>query len=300
MSRESRQGPRLGGAPFPKAGRARVPGHALVLFLALLGASLAPSGAGAQADRRQPVRPGDPGASGLAPVVLVRPREPVPDPNAIGPGPPMLAEGTGALVSPCHVLTAYHLAFGKDPAGGPDRSYAVLATLAGIEAEGVPVTGNRLRDWALLEVRPCIGRSVGWFEPLAAEPPRPGRRDAAAPPLSVALPGHPEDRPGGLWVDPACRVVGTEDFGLVWLHDCAVAPGNSGGPLLLADPSASSPAAFPCLVAVVTGYGPPPPGWRGPVERLGRATPVSQLLPEVAGILAAAGGGADAGCAPAP
>ncbi|WP_207481050.1 trypsin-like serine peptidase [Arenibaculum pallidiluteum] len=240
----------------------------LAVVLVVLGPAMFRT-AGAEADDRRPLGPGDRALFG--PVALVLPDRPAAD-EAGG------ALGTGTFVSPCHVLTAYHLAFEPDGIADDSRTYRVRATVAGLQARGRPVTWGRPRDWALLEVRPCIGWRTGWYAMAALNTGRASRQG-----MDVALAGYPADKGGeAAWLDPACRILGTADFGMSWVHDCMTAPGNSGGPLLRLDGSGE-----PCLIGMVTGFA-PRDGQRSPPDlapggvAVAAAQFISDVLPYVA------------------
>ncbi len=145
--------------------------------------------------------------------------------------------GAATLVSPCHVLTAHHIAFGGGRAPGDPLSFAYGPPRDGrafaerVRAFAV-IWGNRDRhvheDWALLRLEPCIGEKVAWWPPVSMT-----TEEAAALPDGVMLAGLPGDRNiDAVSVDPSCRVVGS-DLRLppAWLHDCATRIGDSGGAL---------------------------------------------------------------------
>jgi lipoprotein NlpI/V8-like Glu-specific endopeptidase len=173
--------------------------------------------------------------------------------------------GTAFLVSPCHVLTAYHVAGGgkqitdKTVAHfylgqgdvGPDfddaRQFAEETTAhpvvwgdyvpneddssAAIRAKAM--LQNGWQDWALLKLDRCLGdekTGYGYFHVLPMTTRDLTRKGDGLRITSIGLPG---DKPlTRLWWDPHCRVVGqVHDSG--WQNDCVTVPGNSGGPLLL-------------------------------------------------------------------
>ncbi len=145
--------------------------------------------------------------------------------------------GTATLISPCHVLTAYHIAF---PSG---RSPEDPISFAYGPAEGSEPFGKRVRafraiwgdkarhaheDWALLRLAPCIEEAHPWWPPadLSIE-------QAMQLANRVMMAGYPTDRPiGQVSVDPSCRVIGYDRrLPTAWLHDCATRIGDSGGAL---------------------------------------------------------------------
>ena len=164
--------------------------------------------------------------------------------------------GTAILVSPCHVLTAHHIAFGSGRTPGEPRSFAY-----GPPRDGEPfgervrafavIWGNRDRhiheDWALLRLDPCIGDKVAWWPPVSLSV-----EEAAALPDGVMLAGLPGDRDiDQVSVDPSCRVVGQDRrLPSAWLHDCATRIGDSGGALFHIDTNGK-----PALLGVVHAEG---------------------------------------------
>ena len=164
--------------------------------------------------------------------------------------------GTATLVSPCHVLTAHHIAFGNGRTPGEPRSFAFGPPRNGepfgerVRAFAV-IWGNRDRhvheDWALLRLDPCIGEKVAWWPPVSMSV-----EEAANLPDGVMLAGLPGDR--GLdrvSVDPSCRVVGSDSrLPAAWLHDCATRVGDSGGALFRIDENGR-----PALLGVVHAEG---------------------------------------------
>ncbi|HVI87745.1 MAG TPA: tetratricopeptide repeat protein [Dongiaceae bacterium] len=173
--------------------------------------------------------------------------------------------GTAFLVSPCHVLTAYHVAGGGGKitdktvahfylgqgSVGPDfddaRQFADETTArpvawgqyvpneddspAAIRAKAI--LQNGWEDWALLKLDKCLGdekTGYGYFHLFPMTTRDLTRKGTGLRISSIGLPG---DKPlARLWWDPHCRVVGqVHDSG--WQNDCVTVPGNSGGPLLL-------------------------------------------------------------------
>jgi|AraplaMF_Col_mMF_1032025.scaffolds.fasta_scaffold00104_50 tetratricopeptide (TPR) repeat protein/V8-like Glu-specific endopeptidase len=171
--------------------------------------------------------------------------------------------GTGFLVSPCHVMTAYHVVAGKGKIGDSDtatfyvgegdigpaynggRRYAVSAIAHPLvwgnfidgESDNVTqrvkaVQSNGWNDWVLLKLDRCLGDAEnGWgylkFDPIATrELTRTGETLEA---MAVGLPKDKDEE--NLTEDPSCRIVG-QMYESGWQHDCLTLPGNSGGPIL--------------------------------------------------------------------
>ncbi|WP_119302459.1 tetratricopeptide repeat protein [Dongia deserti] len=178
------------------------------------------------------------------------------------------AAGTGFLVSPCHVLTAYHVAAGGykvdetttstfyvgDGKIGPDfpdlnrfaessiarpvvwGRYVRLGENNNLLVRAQSVERNGWEDWALLELDKCFGAkpySYGYLKlsPVTTREIMRGGASIAA--RSVGLPGDKSVK--SLWEDPTCRLIG-QIYASGWQHDCITIPGNSGGPLLIKDP----------------------------------------------------------------
>jgi tetratricopeptide (TPR) repeat protein/V8-like Glu-specific endopeptidase len=196
--------------------------------------------------------------------------------------------GTAFLVSPCHVLTAYHVAGGGQAITdktvahfylgqgniGPDfddaRQFAEDTTAHPVvwgkyvpnEDDSAPeirakaMLQNGWEDWALLKLDRCLGdekSGYGYFHLYPMTTRDLARKGDGLRISSVGLPG---DKPlTRLWWDPHCRVVGqVHDSG--WQNDCVTVPGNSGGPLLLRSNDTS--------LAGIAGGAPLPPA-RPPV-----------------------------------
>jgi lipoprotein NlpI/V8-like Glu-specific endopeptidase len=178
------------------------------------------------------------------------------------------AAGTGFLVSPCHVLTAYHVAAGgervDEKAGstfyvgegtiGPDfpdlnrfadsspahpvlwGRYVRAGDDSNLLVRAQSVERNGWEDWALLELDKCFGTapySYGYLKlaPVTTRELMTGGASLAA--RSVGLPG--DKSAASLWEDPTCRLIG-QIYASGWQHDCITIPGNSGGPILVKDP----------------------------------------------------------------
>ena len=179
------------------------------------------------------------------------------------------AAGTGFLVSPCHVLTAYHVAAGGERVSetsastfyvgegkiGPDfpdldrfaESSAAHPVLWGryvrvgedsnLVVRAQSVERNGWEDWALLELDKCLGAapySYGYLKLAPVTTRELMRSGASLAARSVGLPGDKSAQ--SLWEDPTCRLIG-QIYASGWQHDCITIPGNSGGPILVKDPA---------------------------------------------------------------
>jgi lipoprotein NlpI/V8-like Glu-specific endopeptidase len=178
------------------------------------------------------------------------------------------AAGTGFLVSPCHVMTAYHVAAGGDRVDetrastfyigdgkiGPDfpdlnrfaessaahpvlwGRYVRTAENSNLLVRAQAVERNGWEDWALLELDTCFGAkpySYGYLKLAPVTTRELMRSGAALAARSVGLPG--DKSAISLWEDPTCRLIG-QIYASGWQHDCITIPGNSGGPILVKDP----------------------------------------------------------------
>jgi V8-like Glu-specific endopeptidase len=187
--------------------------------------------------------------------------------------------GTGFLVSPCHVMTAYHVVAGKgkiterdtatfyvgEGSEGPDysggRRYAESATAhpvvwgSYIDGESDNITqrvkavqSNGWNDWVLMKLDKCLGDPANGWGYLKLEPV--ATRDltrAGETPEAIAV-GLPKDKAETtLTEDPSCRLVG-QMYESGWQHDCLTLPGNSGGPILERKPS--KPGAWPRVLGI--------------------------------------------------
>jgi tetratricopeptide (TPR) repeat protein/V8-like Glu-specific endopeptidase len=192
--------------------------------------------------------------------------------------------GTGFLVSPCHVMTAYHVVAGKGKIGTGDsatfyvgegdqgpaynggRRYAESAIAHPvvwgnfIDGESDNITqrvkaaqSNGWNDWVLLKLDRCLGDEAnGWgylkLDPIATRDlTRAGETPAA---IAVGLPKDKDEEK--LTEDPNCRIVG-QMYESGWQHDCFTLPGNSGGPILERKPEAAGApgnAAWPRVIGI--------------------------------------------------
>lgn len=153
------------------------------------------------------------------------------------------ARGTAVLVDGCGILTNFHVVFGPWTVTAlrpPTHDFPGTFTLATVTqsdgahpaAVAIPVVWGDYRgpdrqfrrpqeDWAYLALDPCLGRTHGWNWMRALTP------DEAAG--GIAAIGYSA---GSQMADPACTLVERTAGTGVWLHDCTVLAGDSGGPLL--------------------------------------------------------------------
>lgn len=230
--------------------------------------------------------------------------------------------GTGFLVSGCHVLTAAHVVAGANGisenqvmlffAGVGDLGPAeMMADHFGALSPARPLVWGDYReprqgstaereanfrsgswnDWALLKLDRCLGDDgYGWFQ-LAPVTTRDFTRGGGA--RAVTAIGLPADRDNEkLTADPACVLMG-QVGATGWQHDCTTMPGNSGGPVLAAEPDAGE--NWPRVLAITVASVGRPEGADGLpglqvidpsdpsyLDLLATAVPVSALLPQVA------------------
>jgi V8-like Glu-specific endopeptidase len=149
--------------------------------------------------------------------------------------------GTGVLISPCHLLTNYHVAFEATrkevmfEVGQPANDIAAFA-LRGVgrilDAGAFWADADTVDDWALVKlIDPKTGRSnnlgdqVG-FLTFAAAPP-----DAIVNrPLTSS--GYPGSMNAGLVGHLGCRLARV-DPDRRWRMACSMTEGQSGGPVTL-------------------------------------------------------------------
>ena len=176
----------------------------------------------------------------FAPIGLISTNNPVP--HQSGPTTTLNRDmATAFLVSPCYILTNYHVVFGNvqsKPAA--DRDFSATFRVGGKKARAVPEKYGEFyrfegRDWALLLLdadaeHPCLGEDpdIGWVQlaPLKSD-------DAMKKTLSSA--GYPSDKSGStLWRQDTCHLyqkhLDIEHDG-VWTTDCATQPRASGSPI---------------------------------------------------------------------
>jgi V8-like Glu-specific endopeptidase len=149
--------------------------------------------------------------------------------------------GTGVMISPCHLLTNYHVAFEASrkevmfEVGQPANDIAAFA-LRGVgrilDAGAFWADADTVDDWALVKlIDPKSGRSnnlgerVG-FLTFAAAPP-----DALIN-RSLTSAGYPGSMNAGLVGHLGCRLARV-DPDRRWRMACSMTEGQSGGPVTL-------------------------------------------------------------------
>lgn len=158
------------------------------------------------------------------------------------------AMGTAFLVDECGILSNFHVVFGPwyvTALRPPSRDFPGTFTLTELvlpdgthpTALATPVIwgdylgpDRQLRrmaeDWAYLVLDRCLGREHGYFE-LQGPP----ADDWPLPSDGFVSIGYSSDRQ---MQDPRCSVggAGLTVEGGGWRHDCALLPGDSGGPIV--------------------------------------------------------------------
>src|SRR5215470_19375268 len=153
--------------------------------------------------------------------------------------------GTATLVDECGILTNFHVVFGSwyvTALRPPSHEFAATFTLTEVmlpdgthpAARAIPVVWGDYRgpdrglrhpkeDWAYLVLDRCLGGEFGYLRMRAADPD-----DFGTEGVGFSAIGYSK---GVQMIDPACSVY-TEPEGIndVWPHDCALLPGDSGGP----------------------------------------------------------------------
>ncbi|HVT53020.1 MAG TPA: tetratricopeptide repeat protein [Dongiaceae bacterium] len=176
--------------------------------------------------------------------------------------------GTGFLVSPCNVMTAYHVVAGKEKLKTTDTAMFYVgeghkgpdypggkAYEEGTEAHPIAwgnfldgesdnmsirvkaVQSNGWQDWVLLKLDKCLGDPANGWGYLHLKPIATRELTRSGATLEATAVGLPKDKnEKTLTEDPSCRIVGQmSESG--WQHDCITLPGNSGGPVLERNPS---------------------------------------------------------------
>lgn len=171
--------------------------------------------------------------------------------------------GTAFLISPCHVLSAYHVAAGKDkltpdqvatffvgdgnegPGYSGSAHYAASTAAHPVawgkyldsESESLVIrarasTRNGWEDWVVLKLDTCFGDVAHGYGYLRLKPIDTrdlARRGATLQGIEIGLPMDRSE--ATLTEDPHCRIIG-QIYDSGWQDDCRAIPGNSGGPIL--------------------------------------------------------------------
>ncbi len=140
--------------------------------------------------------------------------------------------GTAFLVSPCYILTNFHVAY-ADSFTKPEKTLFQVGESSSL---AMPVAAGKMtspqaengEDWALLRLDQCLGQQLGYFE-LA------GLSLEQATKKKIIMAGYPFDRSSAnLTLSPLCHI---DSHSLAsaggWRHDCASRAGSSGSPLLI-------------------------------------------------------------------
>jgi hypothetical protein len=169
----------------------------------------------------------------------------------------LLSEATGFLVSPCYILTNYHVAV-ADIEGRGKTTFSLPITIGdspAVSAAKPVLFGNisNKDDWALLKLEKCLGTQAGWME-IA------NKTDREYLGLKVGMAGYPYDifdyknnvnpsDQGGVAYEEGCitsyRTDEPETLGTVY-NTCTTNRGASGSPIF------SIGDAYPSVVAIVS------------------------------------------------
>ena len=158
--------------------------------------------------------------------------------------------GTGFLVSPCLVLTNYHVVFAKTAVAGTGvplyfsvgqsidsgRPFALRGVPGRVVAFGNYHFGAATykSDWALIKLSRSIGHGVGYLPLSQLE-----ASDLQG--QSVATAGFPLSKTRGgremsaLWGDVKCQLIGFSELGFMY-HNCQSERGQSGSPIVARNP----------------------------------------------------------------
>jgi len=150
--------------------------------------------------------------------------------------------GTGFLIGPCTVLTAYHVLFlaGENPSkkakftfalghGGSTQFASVMQAKPIFWGDFSYTENTPTEDFAVLNVSPCPGQQVS---PISLAPMSLSEIDQSGGKLRNA--GYPVGHSmGRVWGDEDCTVGGMHPLEPeLFAIDCYAMPGMSGGPVL--------------------------------------------------------------------
>ena len=148
--------------------------------------------------------------------------------------------GTGSMISPCHLLTNYHVAFeaarkevlfevGQRADKAPGFAYKVVGVI--LDAGTFWAGRDTSDDWALVKLMDPktrksnnLGDQVGYFQFAAAAP----EAIREIPLISAGYPGAEQL----LYAHAGCRLARV-DQDRRWRMACAMTEGQSGGPITL-------------------------------------------------------------------
>jgi len=211
----------------------------------------------------------------FAPIGLIWTNHPQPDQGTVPRSD--FHMGTAFLVSPCYVLTAYHVVFGYRfglRTAGEQAARDVSATfkVAGNTSRAVPARFGQFsrfpgRDWALMLLKPvaghkCLGEdpNIGWLQLAPLE-------SATATKKLLSVAGYSaEKRLEALWRQDKCHFFeqyhDIDNDGL-WTTDCETRPRASGSPIFFVQGGVLN------VVAIMSGH----LGTAGDNEILGKWDP---------------------------
>lgn len=177
------------------------------------------------------------------------------------------AYGTGFLISPCHALTAKHVAEysdGRVTAQGQVEMYLGTGTI-GPEASSPtahfkykaiarPIawgtypspdpflnsesefSQKTTQDWVLLQLQPCLGAPQYGLGFLKLKSLSTFSLLASPTPVAVEMAGYSGKALKGIAVDKNCQLFGPVND-KIWQSNCQMRPGFSGGPIMVVNPS---------------------------------------------------------------
>lgn len=157
-------------------------------------------------------------------------------------GKPEYGHGTAFLVSPCYIITNFHIIYGIPKPHKPGLDYSMLFNIGPVaDPNAVPwairtiparvvFAGNYQEngpgDWAVLKLDKCVGGppyNLGWFETLSL----PNEKLLGAP---VTVAGFAGDHKYGTLSIGSGKVTGVAENGLL-MFSASMAHGQSGGPI---------------------------------------------------------------------
>jgi V8-like Glu-specific endopeptidase len=196
----------------------------------------------------------------FAPIGIIWTNNPQPDQGTLPRSD--FHMGTAFLVSPCYVLTAYHVVFGyrlglRRAAEEAERDVSATFRVGGNTSLAVPARYGQFsrfpgRDWVLLLLKPaaghkCLGEdpNIGWLQLAPLAP-------ATATKKSLSVAGYPSDKNlASLWRQDKCHFFDQyhdiDNDGL-WTTDCQTRPRSSGSPIFFVQDGVLN------VVAIMSGH----------------------------------------------
>jgi len=150
-----------------------------------------------------------------------------------------LGTANGVMISPCYMLTNYHVVFGDETNPRPQGDYSVYFYIGRgpkdfkYRLDGRPIhwghkTGDGGQDYAIVQIPKCPGKVLGWVAPKPVKHPDLIGRDISM----AAIPATSDD---GKIAISHCTALSREVVSNLLEVTCAFGHGYSGGALMIAD-----------------------------------------------------------------